>query len=161
MSASAVTRWPTAVDYQTALQIPALCFQSEELQQAMVKTNMLGLPLVATGNVAVVFRIEKEGQDYALRCFTRRLPLDEVADRYEALNKYFAKNKLAALVETRLMKDEIMVAEGMYPVALMPWLPGRQLHLYIEDHLEEPEALRKLAKAWRDLMKQLRAKDVA
>lgn len=127
----------------------------------MVKTNMLGLPLVATGNVAVVFRIEKEGQDYALRCFTRRLPLDEVADRYEALNKYFAKNKLAALVETRLMKDEIMVAEGMYPVALMPWLPGRQLHLYIEDHLEEPEALRKLAKAWRDLMKQLRAKDVA
>lgn len=161
MSASAATRWPTAVDYQTALQIPAICFQSEEMQQAEVKTSMLGLPLVATGNVAVVFRIVRNGQDYALRCFTRRLPLDEVAERYAVLNKYFSRHKLDALVETELLMDEIFVAEGLYPVAMMPWLPGRQLHLYIEDHLDDPDALRKLAKSWRSLMKRLRSKDVA
>ena len=50
----AAARWPTAVDYQTALQTPALCFNDLALKQGTVLTDPLGLPLAATGNVVVV-----------------------------------------------------------------------------------------------------------
>lgn len=156
------TRWPTAVDYQTAMQAPPLCFTSEELQEAEVRTSMLGLPLVATGNVAVVFRLDlPDGSDVALRCFTRRSSLDVMARRYDVLNAYFEKNNLSSLAPTKVYREEILVDGERYPVAVMPWLPGRQLHLFIEDHLDDPDMLVQVADRWRGLMRAMRAVTVA
>ena len=156
------TRWPTAVDYQTAMQAPPLCFKSEELQDAEVRTSMLGLPLVATGNVAVVFRLDlPDGSEVALRCFTRRSSLDAIAHRYDVLNTYFEKNNLSSLAPTKVYRDEIMVEGERYPVAVMPWLPGRQLHLFIEDHLDDPDMLGQVADRWRELMRVMRDVTVA
>lgn len=155
------TRWPTAVDYQTALQAPALCFDDPDLQQADVHSNTLGLPMAATGNVAVVFRITVDDADYALRCFTRQNPVVGMTERYQHLNAYISEQDLGGLVPTDFREDEILVHDTRYPVALMPWIPGKQLHLVIEEHLGDATYLRALAERWRDLMRRLRGKRFA
>ena len=60
------THWPTAVDYQTALQIPHLSFSRDDLRNATIETTTWGLPLALTGNMAVVFRLIRE--DKRSRC---------------------------------------------------------------------------------------------
>ncbi|NBC17330.1 MAG: hypothetical protein GVY18_08470, partial [Bacteroidetes bacterium] len=155
------TRWPTAVDYQTALQTPALCFDDADLQQATVHTNALGLPKAATGNVAVVFRLSLDDGEYALRCFTRQGTVDGMPERYQTLNAYIEDADLDGLVPTYIREDAILVEESRYPVALMPWVPGKQIHRAIEDHLEDAEVLRGLARQWREQMRYLRDQQFA
>lgn len=157
-----VQSWPTAVDYQMALQAPELCFKEERLQNAEVKVTPLGLPMAATGNVVVVFRLTlPDGQEVALRCFTRKQTLDGMALRYERLNQHFSDRPLSVLVPSEFMMDAVMVEGEWYPASLMPWVKGRQLHLFMEDHLDEPEALRAAAEHWRKLMEQLRTAEFA
>lgn len=149
------TRWPTAVDYQTALQTPTLCFKDPALKQGDVHTNALGLPMAATGNVVVVFRMSLGRDDVALRCFTRKVQLDSLVRRYDALNRHLKKNRLSALVQTQYRPDELLIDEDWFPVIQMPWLQGLPLHRYIEQHLDEPGVLNKLADQWKTLMGKL------
>lgn len=149
--------WPTAVDYQAALQTPALCFSHPALKEATVHTDTFGLPLVATGNVVVVFRIRAGEADVAVRCFTRKTDFDVVAYRYHALNQHLQQVDLPAVVPCTFLPSEIQVHDAWYPVVQMPWMQGLPLHRYIEKYLEAPEVLLRLAEQWRTLMAQLRA----
>ncbi len=154
---SVAVRWPTAVDYQTALQTPSLCFKDPLLRQATVLTDPLGLPLAATGNVVVVFRLRLAEGDVALRCFTRKASFETLARRYRVLNLHLEPATSPALMPCIYRSNEILVEGVRYPVVEMPWRPGLQLHRYVERHLHEPGVLHALADQWRILMVQLRA----
>src|SRR5690606_24065835 len=82
------THWPTAVDYQTALQIPHLSFSRDDLRNATIETTTWGLPLALTGNMAVVFRLIREDKKIAVRCFTRQQALGGMEERYGALRSH-------------------------------------------------------------------------
>ena len=158
---SFVERWPTAVDYQTALQAPALCFNDLALKQGTVFTDTLGLPLAATGNVVVVFRMSLGEGDVALRCFTRKVDFEVLAHRYKVLNVHIDRDRLPALVPCRFRPGEVLVEGARYPVVQMPWVPGLPLHRYVEAHLHQPNVLDALAERWRALMAQLSLADFA
>ena len=150
-----VERWPTAVDYQTALQTPALCFNEFSLKQGAVYTDTLGLPLAATGNVVVVFRMRLAEGDAALRCYTRRVDVEALEHRYKVLNLRRDPDALPALVPSLFRPDELLVEGARYPVIQMPWVPGLPLHRFVEAHLYKPDVLKTLAHQWRVLMSQL------
>ncbi len=154
-------RWPTAVDYQTALQNPALCFNDLTLKQGGVFTDTLGLPLAATGNVVVVFRMRLAQGDVALRCFTRKVDFEVLAHRYKVLSVHVDRDLLPALVPSIYRPDEVLVERARYPIVQMPWVPGLPLHRYVEANLHEPGALDALADRWRALMNQLSVGDFA
>ncbi len=154
---SAAVRWPTAVDYQTALQTPALCFNDLALKQGTVLTDHLGLPLAATGNVVVVFRMRLAEGDVALRCFTRKAAFETLARRYRVLNLHLEPATLPALMPCIYRSHEILVEGVRYPVVQMRWAPGLHLHRYVEQHLHEPGILHALADQWRILMGELSA----
>ena len=154
---SAVERWPTAVDYQTALQTPALCFNDPALKQGTVLVDTLGLPQVATGNVVVVFRMDLPRGTTALRCYTREVSSETLTRRYMALNKVLRTGLVPAVVPCRYRPDEILVGGTRYPVVQMPWVPGVHLHRYIEKNLHQPDVLNALADQWRRVMAQLHA----
>ncbi len=158
---SAAVRWPTAIDYQTALQTPSLCFDDPILRQGTVLTDHLGHPLAATGNVVVVFRMRLAEGDVALRCFTRKASFETLARRYHALNRRLKQIDVPAFAPCTYRPDEILVAETRYPVVEMPWRPGLQLHRYVERHLHEPGVLHALADQWRILMNQLSTARIA
>ena len=124
-------------------------------------TDHLGLPLTATGNVVVVFRMRLAEGEVALRCFTRKASFEVLAHRYRALNRRLKQVDVPVLVPCAYQPDEILVAGVRYPVVMMPWVPGRQLHRYVEQHLHKPGVLHALADQWRILMKQLRTARIA
>ena len=150
-----VERWPTAVDYQTALQTPALCFNELSLKQGSVYTDTLGLPLAATGNVVVVFRMRLAEGDAALRCYTRKVDIKALEHRYKVLNLHRDPDALPALVPSIYRSDEVLVEGTRYPVVQMPWVPGLPLHRFVEANLFKPDVLKALAHQWRVLMSQL------
>jgi hypothetical protein len=152
---SSVEHWPTAVDYRTALQTPSLCFNDPGLKQGTVLRDLLGLPLVATGNVVVVFRMRLAEGDVALRCFIRKVAEEAQARRYATLNAYRETKSLAALVPCIYRPAEIQVEDARYPVVQMPWVPGLQLHRFVEKNLRQPHILNALADQWRVLMRGL------
>ncbi len=155
------TRWPSAVDYQTALQIPQLCFIDPALQQGEVVTDGFGLPLAASGNVVVVFRMKLDGGDVALRCFTRQGALAALQRRYEALHAHLERYHFPALVESRYLPEALLVGGQPYPVVVMQWVRGRHLHRFVARHLKDADVLHALADRWRILMAQLRAAHIA
>ncbi len=150
--------WPTAVDYQTALQIPAVSFAHNDLQHATVDTTTWGLPLALTGNMAVVFRLVVDNKKMALRCFTRKQAMEGLEARYVALAKHLKATpalSLPALENFDFQAEGIQVHGEMYPTMGMPWLAGKQLQTFIDRHLDQPTVLRTLAERWRSFMSTL------
>lgn len=158
---STAVYWPSAVDYQTALQVSQISFRDNALKQGTVAKDAVGMPLAATGNVVVVFRMQLPQGDIAIRCFTRRGQYDEMHQRYQALHRHLQSHKVPAFVACSFRPNEIMVNGSWYPIVLMEWVPGVQLHNYIERRIYQPVALLDLAKQWRILMAELRAAHVA
>ncbi len=154
-------RWPKAVDYQTALQNPALCFNDPALQRGAVATDSLGLPLAVSGNVAVVFHLRRAQGDVALRCFTRQRAAEAMQRRYEALQAHRGLSHLPALVPSRFRPAEMLVGGQRYGLVEMDWVQGRHLHRFVAEHRGEAGVLHTLADQWRILMARLRTARIA
>lgn len=157
----ASSRWPTAVDYQTALQAPSACFTDPALRKGLVMTNPLGLPLAASGNVVVVFRMTLDKGDVAIRCFTRQSTFSTLQRRYLVLEALQQQVNLPALVSSRFLPDELLVSGRRVAVVEMEWVRGLHLHRFAEHHLHDPSMLHALADQWRILMAQLRTARMA
>ena len=63
--------WPSAIDYVAAVQDPEICVISDRLSGAQFKMNMMGIPVVKSGQTAAVFPVTMGDAGQALRLFTR------------------------------------------------------------------------------------------
>lgn len=145
---------PSLTEYSAAIQNPQNCFKNNNrLTAAKPNLDSQGLPVVASGNFAVVYQLELGSKKYAVRCFTR-LVTDQ-RRRYELLNKYLQELSLPALVEFEYQEDGILVQGRPYPIVLMEWINGDVLHRYIERQLRNPDKLSRLAAQWRGIVASL------
>lgn len=149
------TRWPTAVDYQAALQAPGVSFQDPILSQGIVRADPLGMPVVATGNVAVAFRMEAGGREVAIRCFTRSRDFPALARRYEALSALQQRSHMPGLAACRYLPEGLLVGARAMGIVEMEWIDGLHLHRYVARHLDRPETVHGLAEQWRVMMARL------
>lgn len=153
------TLWPSPGDYSTAIQNPQNCFSEPDLKRGTPSKNTLGLPVGASGNFAVVYQMKTTSGAYAVRCFIR--PVTDQEQRYQALSNYFRDFSLPCLVEFSYHETGIKIQGREYPVVRMAWVPGDQLHSYIESHLRDAKALSRLASRWRGLVAGLRGANSA
>lgn len=152
--------WPTHTDYQDAIQSPQLVFQEEELKGGTIANDMLGMPKVMSGNFASVYEITTaQGKRYAIRCFVRQVANQQV--RYNLLTRHLQALSLPSLVGFDFQLRGIRVKNDWYPIVKMDWVVGVPMHIYVEDHVNEPETMLRLAKQWRELLKGLRENQVA
>ncbi|MCX8155436.1 MAG: hypothetical protein N3J91_03095 [Verrucomicrobiae bacterium] len=152
--------WPSHTDYQDAIQNPQVCFLEEELKTATVATDMLGMPRVMSGNFASVYELTTvNGKHYAIRCFVRQVANQQV--RYNLLTRHLQAVTLPWLVGFEFQLRGIRLRNELYPIVKMDWVAGTPMHMYIEDHVQEPETLLRLAEQWRVMMKDLRANQIA
>ncbi len=154
-----VSFWPSAVDYQTALQIPEISFSRDDLRNASVETSSWGLPVAITGNIAVVFPLIRNGEKIAVRCFTRQQVVGGMMERYGALRRHlvdFPSLHLPALRHYEFRADGLQLQGNSYPIMVMPWLRGKQLAAYIDQHVEDGEKLVSLADRWKEFTHSLR-----
>lgn len=148
-------KWPSGTEYAEAIQQPSTAFPSVDyLSEATLTTTMLGLPAMASGQNAVAFHMEADGNPVAVRCF-----LGEQSDgqaRYAAMAEHLLVRRIPAVVPAEWIDDGIRVNGQAWPVVVMPWVDGVPLHDAIEERLDADSAsLERLADRWLDLVEAL------
>jgi hypothetical protein len=151
--------WPTPQDYNEAIQNPRLSFGDPELRQGVPETTALGLPRPITGNFASVYRVRCTEGDWAVRCFWREF--DDMQERYAAISSALERAHLPYTADFEYLPHGIKVSGMWYPILKMEWVAGELLHEFVQHHLEDPPAIRRIARRWREMVATLEQASVA
>ena len=108
------------------------------------------LPVMTSGNFAVVFKMkdEQSGKFYAVKCFTkeqegRNESYKLIADELEYVSSnYFTPIRF---LEKELFLDSGQTSETEFPVLLMDWVDGIPMDKYIQMNINNQYALEMLA----------------
>ena len=156
-------QWPDSVAYREAIQSPAVVLGDPVLGGAQVAQNRQGLPLAYTGRFAVVFRLKTaEMADWALRCFTSPADphgLSRVV-RYHILSQRVGP-MADVFVPFRFVERGIRLGGHWYPVVAMKWASGTPLGRWVENNVDKPDSLRRLAESLGRLLGRLEEAGVA
>ena len=105
-----------------------------------------GLPVMTSGNFAVVFKMEdvETGKLYAVKCFTREQEGREeayklIAEELEGVDSPYIVP--IRYLEKELFVDSMQTDETEFPVLLMDWVEGKTLNKYLRDNLDDKNAL--------------------
>ena len=139
--------WPSAIDYVAAVQDPEICVVSDRLAGAQFKMNMMGIPVVKSGQTAAVFPVTIANEGHALRLFTTPT---QNADRYRALSKHLDDQPSPLFVGAEWIEEAIAYGTGRFPAVMMPWVPGKTLSSALDDATEErdTDAIAAMAETW-------------
>ena len=132
----------------------------DELSYLRPVLNDSGLPVMTSGNFAVVFKMKHEqtGKTYAVKCFTREQERREEA--YRLIDEELKKAESSYLISIRYIDKELFVdtnqsSETEFPVLLMDWVEGKTLDKYLRENLGNNSALNMLAYRFRQLTQWL------
>lgn len=111
--------------------------------------NDSGLPVMTSGNFAVVFKMQdkRSGKFYALKCFTKEqegrvAAYHQIADALKDVDSpYFVS---LCFLEKELFVDTDQTSETEFPVLLMDWMEGKTLDKYLREKLDDKYALEML-----------------
>lgn len=155
----AATAWPTPQDYNEAVQNPAVCFFDTELKTGQPELNLLGLPVVASGAFASVYKFNCTGAARAVRFFLS--PVKDREYRYQQLSDYICSDDLIYTVNFEYQQNGVKHASSELPLLKMEWVEGIALNTYIDQVLLEPGELEKLLHLFRVMTQALRDAGVA
>lgn len=109
-----------------------------------------GLPVMTSGNFAVVFKMkdERDGKLYAVKCFTKEQ--EGRAKAYRQITEELKDVSSPFLTSVRYLDKELFVDskqtnETEFPVLLMDWVEGKTLDKYLRENLDDKYALEMLA----------------
>ena len=109
-----------------------------------------GLPVMTSGDFAVVFKMkdEQSGKFYAVKCFTKEQ--EGRAEAYREITKELKDVSSPYLTSVRYLDKELFVdtdqtTETEFPVLLMDWVEGKTLDKYLRENLDDKYALEMLA----------------
>ena len=153
--------WPTATDYNEAVQDLRRNVADEELRAGQPALTPLGLPMIWSGNFADVYKIHtKDGNNWALKCFTRKVPGQ--ADRYQHISTHLERARLPFMVDFRYLDRGVRVRGEWFPVLKMRWVEGGiPLNQFVERHLDRPQTLKDLLGLWPKMAARLRREKIA
>jgi formylglycine-generating enzyme required for sulfatase activity len=154
--------WPTATDYNEAVQDLRQSVGDEELRAGQVAANPLGLPMIWSGNFADVYRIHnaESGSTWALKCFTRKVAGQ--ADRYRHISAYLKHAQLPFMVDFKYLAQGIRVRGEWFPALKMRWVEGGiPLNQFVEQYLNLPQTLKDLLNLWVKMAGRLREAKIA
>ena len=121
----------------------------EELSYLRPVLGDAGLPVMTSGNFAVVFKMkdEQSGKFYAVKCFTKEQK--GRAEAYREIAKELKDVSSPYLVSIRYLDRELFVdtdqtTEAEFPVLLMDWVEGKTLDKYLREKLDDKYALEML-----------------
>ena len=122
----------------------------EELSYLRLVLGDDGLPVMTSGNFAVVFKMmdERDGKLYAVKCFTKEQ--EGRAEAYQQITEELKDVSSPYLTSVRYLDKELFVDtdqtnETEFPVLLMDWVEGKTLDKYLRENLDDKYALEMLA----------------
>ena len=133
--------------------IDAITFAEDNFAELSYLKPVLGddgLPVMTSGNFAVVFKMkdERDGKCYAVKCFTKEQ--EGRAEAYREITKELENVSSPYLISVRYFDKELFVDTGQtteteFPVLLMDWVEGKTLDKYLRENLDDKYALEMLA----------------
>jgi hypothetical protein len=150
-----VRSFPSGATYVEALQNTGLCFRGTDLAGADVRVDALGRPRAISGNFASVFSLTVDGVRYAIKCFTREAR--EQATRYRAVGEHLARLDDDWTVGFDYIGKGILVDGTWYPVLRMEWVEAVSLIRWIDQNIDDSEALAHVAARFARLVAELAA----
>lgn len=109
-----------------------------------------GLPVMTSGNFAVVFKMknEQDGKFYAVKCFTKEQ--EGRTEAYREIAKELKDVSSPYMVSIQYLEKELFVdtdqtTETDFPVLMMDWVEGKTLDKYLRENLDDKYALEMLA----------------
>jgi outer membrane biosynthesis protein TonB len=154
--------WPTATDYNEAVQDLRQSMSDEELRAGQAAVNPLDLPMIWSGNFADVYKIHnaKSGNTWALKCFTRKIAGQ--ADRYQHISAHLDRARLPFMVDFKYLDQGIRIHGEWYPALKMRWVEGGiPLNQFVEQYLNRPRMLKDLLSLWVKMAGRLRQTEIA
>ena len=140
--------YPLISEYVEAIKLAEDNF--EELSYLRPVLGDDGLPVMTSGNFAVVFKMkdEQSGKYYAVKCFTKEQ--EGRTEAYREITKELKDVSSPYLVSIRYLENELFVdtsqtTETEFPVLLMDWVEGKTLDKYLRENLDDKYALEMLA----------------
>lgn len=152
-SAKSKVSWPSPQDFNESIQEPRIAFADPQLQKGQAELNMMGMPRVASGAFASVYKLVCPEKNWAVRCFLN--PVRDQQYRYEQLTKYVNGDNLSCTVDFEYVSKGIKVGGEFFPILKMEWVEGQQLHIYIEETLKKGQSLEPLLIKFRQMMQSL------
>ncbi len=151
--------WPTPQDYNEAVQNPQYNFGDPELRAGELYVNPMGLPGVASGAFASVYRMRCGQQDFAVRCFLQ--PVVDQQQRYQAISQFVLNDDLDCTVAFEYLTRGIRVQSAWHPLLKMEWVSGQPLDGYVRSHLKDSAALIALANNLQRMLREMHANGIA
>jgi WD40 repeat protein len=142
--------WPTMSDYQEAIQNPANCFSDPTLKAGTAALNALGLPQPVTGGFCSVYQVTSGKTRWAVRCFLHNIK--DLRERYAKISGFLRWHRVKQMVGFEYVPEGILVRGTWHPVLKMEWVDGETLNMYVGRHVDDPQALRKLAERWTEVI---------
>ncbi len=151
--------WPSLQDYNEAIQNPATCFADQELSSGHPELNQFGLPVVATGAFASVYKLTTNGRHWAVRCFSA--PLKDQEERYREISKCIGCDDLSYTVSIEFLERGMSVNGRRVPILKMEWVEGITLERFVSLHLQETVKLIQIRERFGTMMHKLHTNSIA
>ena len=151
--------WPTPQEYNEAVQNSLHNFADEELRKGAVQVNSIGLPRVASGAFASVYRMHCPSRDVAVRCFLKNTA-DQHA-RYAEISSFVMTDDLECTVGFEYVEQGIKIGSEWYPILKMEWVEGHSLDLYVRHHVSDSAKMAKLLESTQKTAMELRRGGIA
>lgn len=153
--------WPSPQDYNEAIQNPHANFDAALLRDAKPELTALGIPRAASGAFASVYKLgcNTSGRDYAVKCFLTLV--HDQRERYESISNCVLNDDLEYTVDFEFIQKGILLRGKWFPILRMDWVSGLPLNSYVESHLNNREALDRLAEDFLLMTQRLRGNGIA
>lgn len=152
-------QWPTCQDYNEAVQYPDLCFEDEELRQGTVELTPIGLPKVASGNFASVYRFDCGSRRYGIKCFLRNVY--DQHQRYALLSQYTSVTNVPHMVDFEYQLKGICIEGAWYPIVKMDWVEGVGLDQFLRKNWSNKPQIDRVIRQFEELVVGLQKADMA
>jgi WD40 repeat protein len=152
--------WPTAQDYNEAIQNSATSMSDPSLKSGEVMVNALGLPVPFSGNFADVYQFKGgDGKMWAIKCFTRQV--QGLQERYTQIGQYLGEAKLPFTVGFEYQAEGIRIRGKWFPILKMEWVEGMPVNIFVKENIGKNQYLHGLGEMWGKLCAKLRDADMA
>lgn len=118
--------------------------------------------IYGSGNFGTVFKLNSQGKDYAIKCFTRASP--GLAERYYYIGYYISALKFPFLVDFQYLTKAVRLLKNpkqFYPVLKMEWITGTSLNEFITSNLKNKTAIRGVADSLLNIVDNLQSNGLA
>lgn len=151
--------WPSAQDYNEAIQNPATSFADQDLRRGAVESNKLGLPKVMSGAFASVYKINSGESPWAVRCFLNSRP--DHQERYKHVSDFVLFDDLECTVPFYYLEQGIKIKGTWYPILKMEWVEGRTLEKFLDENFNRKHLVLDLLKQFDEMVLDLNRAGIA